>query len=358
MKKVLVLTDVNFWVNGAGHRVRISALVEYLITISELSIGYLGPIDSNMENSLIKKLGNSFITFAKKKHLSPRGYGKKIENYLDDNKFDIIIIQYIHNSYLLNYIDEGTTTILDVHDIVSERAKEFERFDYKSKVYELPEATEKEIFSIFNYVMGICKPDCYKIAQLAPTSKVLYCPHPMLIVKHKIRHQVKNISFIASEYLPNLDAIEFFIKEVWPQVSAKYPEVKLSIYGNICRMLSEYGSESIELNGFVNNLHDAYTVSDIIINPVRFGAGLKIKNIEALAHGIPLITSPHGSRGLEQGIGKAFLVAADAEEMEKAISLLIENTKKRQGLMKYSQYYVKRFFSPTVCFKPLERLIT
>jgi len=66
-----------------------------------------------------------------------------------------------------------------------------------------------------------------------------------------------------------------------------------------------------------------------IINPIRFGAGLKIKNVEALAHGLPLVTTTHGSRGIEAGVNNAFLYGDEAGEFIQAMASNIESVKLR-----------------------------
>ena len=64
--------------------------------------------------------------------------------------------------------------------------------------------------------------------------------------------------------------------------------------------------------------------ADLIINPVQLGGGLKIKNVEALANGLPLITTPEGANGLEDGINNAFLLANTTEEwIESIIAVMI-----------------------------------
>ena len=68
---------------------------------------------------------------------------------------------------------------------------------------------------------------------------------------------------------------------------------------------------------------EVYVISDIIINPVTFGGGLKIKNVEALCNGLPLVTTSVGAEGLEQGVGTAFHVCDTSDAMTETLCRLI-----------------------------------
>ncbi len=353
MKKVFIITDVDFWVGGAGHRMRISSLVEFLNASSNLTIGYIGLIDIETENYLNSYINAKFYFFEKYKHLDLNSYGLALREYLKNNFFDVFIIEYIHNSYLLNYIDSDSKFILDVHDIISDRIKEFKKFGYKDKIFQISKKTELQIFNVFDKVIFLCEIDCNKIKAIINPEKVLLCPHPAVAVKiHRIRVEVKNIVFIASEYTPNKDGILHFIENCWPELIKNF-NVHLLLYGNICNVIKLPNYKNIFLKGYCSNIAEAYEQADIIINPVRFGAGLKIKNIEALANGIPLVTTTHGARGLENGIDKAFLVANTAQGFISSLSRLIISVNLRKKLSKKAILYINSKFSVKNCFEPL-----
>jgi len=84
---------------------------------------------------------------------------------------------------------------------------------------------------------------------------------------------------------------------------------------------------------------------------------LKIKNIEALAHGLPLVTTTHGARGIEPGIHKAFLVADDAEGFIQSIGSLIKKATIRKKLRKNAHQFIRDRFSTEQCFNPLINVI-
>lgn len=356
MKKVLIVTDVDFWEKSSGHRMRISALVTYLAQHVQLTVVNTGPAPADIEKVLGNTFKAEFFVLEKTKYLNSNGYGRRLKAFLKDKKFDAIIIEYIHCSYFLNFIIDGTKIILDAHDLMSERYEEFKKYNYADNLYEISRETEIEIFNAYDFVMVLCEPDYKTVSTMTNSDKTLLCPHPVIPCPQPIRNEVKNISFVASSYFPNSDAIIFFIKNCWPQISEKY-QVNLTIYGTICNDLRLLNNERILLKGFVNDQNHIYSDSDIIINPVRFGAGLKIKNLEALSHGLPLVTTRHGARGIEAGINNCFLVADCAEEFIQSLESLINNLQLRIKLGKNANSFIKNNFSCKKCFEPLLTVI-
>jgi len=352
MKKVLLITDVNFWEKSSGHRTRISALVGYLAKHVKLTVVNTGPAPFEIENALVHRFNAEFFVLERTKYLNSNGYGRLLKAFLKNRHFDTIIIEYIHSSYFLNFLLEDAQVILDTHDIISERADEFKKFNYAGVLYELSKETESEILKVYDHVMVLCQPDADKVAAMTGAEKILLCPHPASPMEHPIRDEAKNIAFIASDYVPNRDAITWFISKCWPQISAKY-NVQLSVYGTVSYEPDLKDQPQISNKGFTADIDQVYEDADIIINPVRFGAGLKIKNVEALAHGLPLVTTTHGARGIEKGINKAFLVADDAGSFIKSLALLIENVTVRRKLRQNALEFIRKNFPEEKCFKPL-----
>jgi len=244
---------------------------------------------------------------------------------------------------------EDAQVILDAHDIISERADDFKKYNYGGFLYEISKENEIEIFDVYDHIMVLCSPDYDKVNIMVGPGKALLCPHPVTPIYHTIKEEVQSIAFIASRYLPNRDAITSFIDNCWQQITARYP-VRLSIYGTVCNDLKLPYCEQVSLKGFVPDINQIYEEADIIINPVRFGAGLKIKNMEALAHGVPLVTTSHGARGIETGINQCFLVGNDPVKFRQAIESLIESKALRKKLSVNAKQFIEYNYSAEKCF--------
>lgn len=352
MKTVLLITDVNFWEKSSGNRTRIHSLVAYLSERVSLTVVNTGPAPQQIDTILKQRFDADFFVLEQNKYLSSDGYGRRLKKLLKGRRFDSVIIEYIHSSYFLNFLEFDAQVILDAHDIVSDRAEDFEKFNYKSALFALDREDEIQIFNVYDYVMAICQPDYYKISAFIGDDRTLLCPHPTIPHQSEIREEVKNIVFVASAYLPNKDAIEWFIVNCWPLIFAAH-DVRLIIYGTVCSVIDISEKDGITCKGFVSDVDEIYQDADLIINPVRFGAGLKIKNVEALAHGVPLVTTSHGAHGLEPAINDALLVADDPQSTSAAIISLIADHNLRLKLSKNANRFIAEHFSPQQCFSPL-----
>jgi glycosyltransferase involved in cell wall biosynthesis len=113
----------------------------------------------------------------------------------------------------------------------------------------------------------------------------------------------------------------------------------------------------VTLRGFVDDLRGAYRDVDIVLNPVFFGAGLKLKTVEALCFARPLVTTSLGAEGLEDGIGSAFLAHDAPEEIGRAVEGLIQDASARRRLAEAAHAYARKHFTPRAIYAPLDRLL-
>lgn len=126
------------------------------------------------------------------------------------------------------------------------------------------------------------------------------------------------------KHTPNLDAVQYFLDEIQDHLKLDAAQGLLHVVGSHppekLRALDEAGD--IHLYGFVDDLADAFDATRVFVAPLRFGAGIKGKIIEAMAYGLPVVTTSVGAEaiGLVNGINA--LIANDAEDLAQAIMRL------------------------------------
>jgi glycosyltransferase involved in cell wall biosynthesis len=157
--------------------------------------------------------------------------------------------------------------------------------------------------------------------------------------------------FRVTGWIANVDGLNWFLDEVWQALDL--PGISLDIYGRIDQGFRTCVVPGVQFHGFVASLADIYASVDIVINPVRFGAGLKIKTVEAMAAGRPLVTSAERARGLTEFDKKAFLIAENASAFRDALARLIDSELLRQTLRDTALAYVQKNLSPDRCFADL-----
>ena len=352
-KRVFLLTDIDFWRGGAGHRVRILELVKFISIHAELSIIYVGVAHELNLEKFEHDFNSKLILLTKKRTVDANRSGELLKELLTSHRFDVGIFEYIHMSFYLQYIPYTIVKMLDLHDIAADRYESFKKLHYEEATYGISEELEYKIFEMYDYVLVLCKPDLARLLPILSPDKLLLCPHPVSVSPKQIRPKVNCIGFVASEYITNKDAIQYFCRECWPMISSVH-DVHLNVYGKVASVLDEVSETAyIHVRGWVDSTEEIYNETDIIINPVRMGAGLKIKNIEALANGLPLITTAHGARGLEMGIDEAFLVADNSEDFANGVLRLIRSVDLREKLGRNAARFITQEFSREGCFGTL-----
>ncbi len=135
---------------------------------------------------------------------------------------------------------------------------------------------------------------------------------------------------VASDNPGNIEGLTAFLELSWPIILKLQPSAELRIFGTLADK-APVGANVISI-GYVRSLRRAYRDAAVVINPVRFGTGLKIKNVEALAGGKALVTTSCGAEGLESGAGVAFVVEDDMERFGLAVAALLADGNARTRL--------------------------
>jgi glycosyltransferase involved in cell wall biosynthesis len=136
-----------------------------------------------------------------------------------------------------------------------------------------------------------------------------------------------NILFMGKlSYQPNIIAIKIYLQHVHPIIKKELPETKIYIIGINCpEWLKEYSKidNSVEIIGFVKDVRPYITNADICIAPLTRGSGTRLKILEYMAIGKPVVSTTIGAEGLEIADGKNILIADDWSGFaDKIIDLL------------------------------------
>ena len=140
------------------------------------------------------------------------------------------------------------------------------------------------------------------------------------------------------EYHPNIDAVAFLAREIWPRVRKLHPELRLRLVGRgdrfIRHLLPEGSPENsgIEVTGPVDDAQAEIAQARIVVAPLRAGSGTRFKIIEAWAAARCVVATPLAAEGLAARDGVNIALASDATGFAAAISRLLDDSAARQRL--------------------------
>lgn len=146
---------------------------------------------------------------------------------------------------------------------------------------------------------------------------------------------------------PNEDAVLWFVGEVFPLILAQNPDIKFNIVGSkMTQAILDLASSQVIIKGFVSDaeLKQLYKECKVVVAPLRYGAGVKGKIIEALYHRCSVVTTPVGVEGISNN-EQLITVAETAATFAQAVVDLYNNDHRIAKIYEEAPAYIERYFS-------------
>jgi len=137
-------------------------------------------------------------------------------------------------------------------------------------------------------------------------------------------------------YAPNAEGIRWFAERVFPLVRRQRPTARLKVIGknppaDLVRM-ARRSQGAIQVLGYVEDLEPHFRSASVFVVPVLSGSGMRVRILEALARGVPMVTTPVGLEGVDAEDGEEVLVADGEEDFASAVVRLAGDTDLQQRL--------------------------
>jgi sugar transferase (PEP-CTERM/EpsH1 system associated) len=147
-------------------------------------------------------------------------------------------------------------------------------------------------------------------------------------------------------YPPNIDCAIYLAERVLPIINKKFPKARLLVSGaQPAPKVKALASDRIVVGGWVGDIRESFRRSKIFLAPMQIGTGLQNKLLEAMAMGLPSITSPLANYALGAPEGECILVGHTPEEIAELAIGLLENEDERKKLAEKGRQFVKEHFS-------------
>lgn len=205
---------------------------------------------------------------------------------------------------------------------------------------------ERRVFATARRVVAVTEVDAQAMCQLTNT--------PVAVVVNGVdtrgaaqvtpNMQAQRILFVGNyEYPPNVDAVAWALEEIFPRLWQQCPEARFAVAGYAMpeEWAQRWPDARIEWHGFVADLAELQQQSSLFLAPLRDGGGSKLKVLEALAAGLPLVSTAQGASGLELQNTQQACLGETAESLSQALAGLLANPEQARQMGERGREYVQ-----------------
>ncbi len=307
---ILIFSPVKIYPTDAGSRIRIYNITDYLIKQGN-KIHYVYYSDHGIDKihcDHMESVCETFSIVTKSKKVKKRTGNYKLDEWYEDNidikineiirelDIEVVLTNYIFHSKFLEFLPKEIYKVIDTHDKFTDRYKLFP-YEINYNWHSYSKEDEAKALNRADMVIAITDEENRYFSSICDKKIVTlgHLEHKRYLNKKYIN--IKKIGFIGGVNDINKVAINEFLN-LFYKISPLREHIEIIIAGQICKYI-DMEHKNIKLLGIVDNLEDFYGAVDIVINPLMLGTGQKIKSVEALSFGVPIISTKVGFEGIK-----------------------------------------------------------
>jgi sugar transferase (PEP-CTERM/EpsH1 system associated) len=297
----------------------------------------------------------------------------ELERILHDQTFDAIQVESVHliaYAKRIRQIAPHTRLICDWHNIESEILRRYAENDsnwlrrlYALRTAALVRPLEDQLLHLCHAHTVCSERERDILLRRAPQARIEVVGNGVDVeffaakaAQDGVRHDL--VFMGRMDYHANIDAALFFAKKIWPRIRARRPELRFVVVGaqptNDVLALGDL--EGVTVTGTVDDVRPFYQSALAAVVPLRVGGGTRLKILEAMAAGTPVISTTLGAEGLAATPGKDILVADTPEAIADTTASLHAKTPEWQSLATNARILVQARYDWSVIGEVLLRL--
>jgi glycosyltransferase involved in cell wall biosynthesis len=262
---------------------------------------------------------------------------RRLDEVLTGHRFDVVFVNFPHLAhYRLRQSPPGAPTpvvIIDSHDVHYDLARQIAMsaasFGRRIHAQLNWRKLKREEIAAYEGADGVCVcsvADQERLAKDAPAARAVVIPNAADIEGMQPRASdpapdadtVLFFGLLAS--VPNVDGLQYFVREIWPRILVGRPGAKFLVVGaKPAAALRSLEGSGVSIVGPVDDLRPYLSRAAAVVVPLRLGSGTRLKILESWAMARPVVSTSLGAEGLESVAGRHLLIADDPEEFAAAV---------------------------------------
>jgi polysaccharide biosynthesis protein PslH len=188
----------------------------------------------------------------------------------------------------------------------------------------------------FHRILAVSEQDRQAMARMVDSSRISVIPTGVDLAKFRYDPEVRAagplVMFIGSmDWVPNIDGVEFFCRDIWPRVLAQIPEAQFRIVGRDPHTrVQKLASASVHVTGTVPSTIDHLRDAAVLVVPIRMGSGTRIKIYEGMAMGKATVSTHLGAEGLDVHHEHDILLADEPQQFAEYVVKLLRDEEDRR----------------------------
>ncbi len=233
---------------------------------------------------------------------------------------DVVVANYFNAAAVFAVAPPAALRAILTHDVMALLAPQLEARDAPRSVTPAMVAAEAAAFRAADLVLAIKDEDAAHIRAVAGDAVVATLPVTVTAPAVPLDGPRPAVAlFVGTDFSANVDALTWLLAEIWPRVVAARPDARLRVVGSVAGRVAAPWPAGAERVGFVEDLGAEYAGAALAVVPVRFGSGVKIKLVESLAWGLPVVATALGAEGVTGAPPAALRIADDPQAFARAI---------------------------------------
>jgi len=284
-------------------------------------------------------------------------YFRSVQRWIDENieRYDTVLCNHIRSAeYIRNKPIPKVIDLVDAISLNYSRAKKYTSGIWKW-IYRIEDSRvlryETEIVPSFDRAVIVSEVDkTFLVDNNVDSTKVVVIPVAVdanLLNKNSLG-ECEWIVFLGKmDYASNADAASYFAKDVFPHIRYQYPGVEFLIVGanpnnKIKKLSLDFNAK---VTGKVEDHLEYLLKAKVVVAPMRFGAGMQTKIIEAMALGKTVVTTTIGAEGIDGVDGTHFFIADTAQDFSNKVLMLLHNDQLRVRVGNQARELVRRKYT-------------
>jgi GT2 family glycosyltransferase len=250
---------------------------------------------------------------------------------------------------------------VDLHYLREQRAYELEKKPELARHAAATKAQELKLIRESDTTLVVSDVEQKLLATDAPGARVeiLSNVHEVLGCRKPFAER-RDLVFVGGfQHPPNADAVTWFVREVFPLVRAKLPDLKFHVIGSkVPAAITALADEHVIVHGYVEDIAPYMDGCRVSVAPLRYGAGVKGKVNMAMSYGLPVVATPTAVEGMHVEPGEDVMVAADAAAFAGAVVRVHDDANLWNRLSARGLDNVRRHFSFDAARASLRRILS